>query len=112
MTEFTRSQYLPVPQDYWTIGKNPILFCIVDQIKQDSELVEEYSDQVILVNGITEALRIGQISWPFWAVFLMSKEKWIQKMRIDPNCYLHDAIFSQYFIKILLSKIQCHGIRY
>ena len=25
---------------------------------------------------------------------------------------MHDAIFSQYFMKILLSKIQCHGIRY
>ena len=64
------SQYLPIPQDYRTIGQNPILNCLVDQMKQDSVLSEKYPDQATLAKGIIEALlETRKISWPKWFYF-------------------------------------------
>ena len=90
MTEFTRSHYLPVPQDYNTIGKNPILICLIDQIKQDSELSEKYPDQATLLKDIIDALETREISWPK-SFTLMSSQEWIQRIRTNPKFYFYHA---------------------
>ena len=90
LKKLSRSLYLPVPQDYMTIGKNPILSCLVDQMKQDSELSKKYPDQATLLKGIIEALETRKISWPN-GFTLMSSEQWIQRMRTDPSFYSHHA---------------------
>ena len=91
LKEFSRSQHLPVPLVYRTRGKNPILSCLVDQMKQDSELSKKYPDQATLLKSIIEALQTRKISWPWWSYFLMSSEQWIQRMRTNPNFHLHHA---------------------
>ena len=90
LKEFSRSQYLPVPQDYKTRAKNPILSCLVDQMKQDSELSEKYPDQATLLKGIIEALETRKISWPN-GFTLMSSEQWIQRMKTNHIFYFHHA---------------------
>ena len=90
MTEFTRSQYLPLPQDYMTIRKNPILICLVDQIKQDSELSEKYPDQASLLKDIIDALETREIFWPK-SFTLMSSQDWIQRIRTNSLFYFHHA---------------------
>ena len=87
---FFRSQSLPVPQAYWIIGKNPILSCLVDQMKQDSILSAKYPNKATLLKGIIEDLEARKISWPN-RCSLMSSEEWIQKMRLNPEFYWFHA---------------------
>ena len=90
MKSFSRSQSLPYPQYYKTIGMNPILSCLLDQMKHDQELSIKYPSQTALIDDITSVLETGRIQWPS-AFNLMSSEEWIQKMRADPTFYWHHA---------------------
>ena len=84
MKNFCRSHSLPIPQNYAISGKNPILSCLLDQIKQDIELSEKYFDQAALLDDIFEGIKTKKISWPN-NFSLMSSEEWIQKMRQPPT---------------------------
>ena len=86
MTGFTK----PLPRNYKTLGKNPILICLVDQIKQDSELSEKYPDQATLLKDIIDALETREISWPK-SFTLMSSQEWIQRIRTDSSFYFYHA---------------------
>ena len=90
LKSFSRSQSLPYPQDYKTIGMNPILSCLLDQMKHDQELSIKYPSQTALIDGIISALETGRIQRPS-AFNLMSSEQWIQKMRANPKFYLFHA---------------------
>ena len=90
LKRFSRSQSLPYPQDYNTLGHNPILSCLLDQMKYGQELSIKYTSQTALIDDITSALETGRIQWPS-AFNLMSSEQWIQKMRADPTFYFHHA---------------------
>ena len=90
LKSFTRSESLPYPQDYRTVGKNPILICLLDQIKPDQELSKKYPNQAALLDDIIAALETERINWPS-AFNLMSSEEWIRKMRTDPKFYWHCA---------------------
>ena len=90
MKNFCRSHSLPLPQNYAIRGKNPILSCLFDQIKQDAELSEKYYDQATLLRDIIEGLKGNKISWPN-DFTLMSSEEWIRKMRINSIFYLFHA---------------------
>jgi hypothetical protein len=90
LKSFSRSQSLPYPQNYKFVGKNPILSCLLDQMKHDQELSINYASQTALIDDITSALETGRIQWPS-AFNLMSSEQWIQKMRANPKFYLHHA---------------------
>ena len=86
---FSRSKSLPVPQDYYILGldlSSPILSCLVDQMKQDSELSKKYPDQATLLKSMIDDLDSKKISWPN-RFSLMSSEEWIQKMRLNPMFY-------------------------
>ena len=87
---FTRSQSLPFPQDYRTRGVNPILICLLDQMKADHELSEKYASQAALLDGIISALETERMHWPS-DFNLISSEQWIQRMRADPSFHLHHA---------------------
>ena len=89
MKNFARSWSLPYPQDHMTC-KNPILSCLLDQMKTDQELSEQYPSQRALLNDIISALETERINWPS-SFDLMSSEQWIQKMRKNPNFYMHHA---------------------
>ena len=84
LKSFSRSQSLPCPQYYKAIGNNPILSCLLDQMKHDQELSIKYPSQTALIDDIISALETGRIRWPS-AFDLMSSEQWIQKMRADSN---------------------------
>ena len=86
MSEFARSKSLPLPQDYWTLKKNPILCCIIDQTRQDLKLGERYQDQALLLNDIIEGLETKRIDWPN-EFSLMLSEHWIQNMRDNGRFY-------------------------
>ena len=90
LKSFSRSQSLPYPQDYMTIGMNPILSCLLDQMKHDQELSIKYPSQTALIDDITSALETGRIQWPS-AFNLMSPEQWIPKMRANPKFYMHHS---------------------
>ena len=90
MKNFCRSHSLPFPQDYSIIGKNPILSCLVDQMKQDSKLSTKYPNQATFLKSIIKDLEARKISWPN-RFTLMSSEKWIQKMRLNPSFYWDHA---------------------
>ena len=90
LKSFSRSQSLPYPQDYMTTGLNPILSCLLDQMKYDQELSIKYPSQTAFIDDITSALETGRIQWPS-AFNLMSSEQWIQKMRANPTFYKHHA---------------------
>ena len=64
LKKFFRSQYRPVPEDYWVIGKNPILTCLLDQIEEDWRLSMKYPNQEALLNKIIETLETGQARFP------------------------------------------------
>ena len=90
MKNLARSKSLPYPQDYNTVGNNPKLSCLLDQMKADQELSEKYPSQQALLNEIISALETEIINWP--STFnLMSSEQWIQKMRANPKFYFHHA---------------------
>ena len=90
LKNFARSKSLPYPQDYNTVGNNPKLSCLLDQMKADQELSEKYPSQQALLNEIISALETEIINWP--STFnLMSSEQWIQKMRANPKFYFHHA---------------------
>ena len=93
LKSYTRSQSLPDPQDYKTRGKNPILSCLLDQMKPDQELSEKFSNQTALLDNIIAALETERIHWPS-AFILMTSEQWIQKMRTDPRFYYYHAKIS------------------
>ena len=90
LKEFSRSKHLPVPQHYFSFGINPILSCLVDQIKQDFALSQRYPDQATLLRCIFEGLETGTILWPR-GFTLMSSYNWIQRMKNDPKFYMHIA---------------------
>ena len=90
LIRFSRSQFLPYPQDYKTKGKNPILICLLDQMKHDQELSIKYPSQTALIDDIISALETGRIRWPS-AFNLISSEQWIQKMRANPDFYFYHA---------------------
>ena len=90
MKGLSRSESLPYPQDYRTVGKNPILMCLLDQMKPDQELSKKYPNQAALLDDIIAALETKRINWPS-AFNLMSSEEWIRKMRTDPKFYWHCA---------------------
>ena len=110
LKRFSRSQSLPYPQYYKTIGMNPILSCLLDQMKHDQDLSIKYPSQTALIDDITSVLETGRIQWPS-AFNLMSSEQWIQKMRADPIFYMHHAISAskmQEYEKLLLDlAAQC-----
>ena len=87
---FSRSESLPYPQNYRTVGNNPILMCLVDQMKPNQELSKKYPNQAALLDHIIAALETEKINWPS-AFNLMSSEEWIRKMRTDPKFYWHCA---------------------
>ena len=87
---FSRSESLPYPQNYRTVGNNPILICLVDQMKPNQELSKKYPNQAALLDHIIAALETEKINWPS-AFNLMSSEEWIRKMRTDPKFYWHCA---------------------
>ena len=87
---FKISQSLPYPQDYRMLGNNPILSCLVDQMKHDQELSNKSSSQTALVNEIITGLDTERINWPL-SFNLMSSEQWSQKMRMDPKFYWYFA---------------------
>ena len=80
-------------QDYNFIGKNPILSCLLDQVKQDPELSEKYCNQATLLKDIIEGVEGNKIFWPN-EFTLISSEEWIRKMSLNPNFYLHHAVSS------------------
>ena len=90
MSEFSRSKSLPLPQDYWTLKKNPILCCIIDQTRQDLKLGTRHQDQALLLNDIIEGLETKRIDWPN-EFSLMLSENWIQKMKDNPKFYYYHA---------------------
>ena len=90
LKNFERSQFLPQPQDYWTAGKNPILSCLLDQMKYDQELSEKYPNESSLLDDIISALETGKILWPS-AFNLMGSQRWVQKIRNDSKFYLYYA---------------------
>ena len=92
MKNYSRSQSLANPQNYMTCGKNPILICLLDQMKQDQELSNKFPNHTALLDATIAALETGRISWQNTFNFnLMSSEQWIQKMRADPEFYFHHA---------------------
>ena len=82
------SENLPMPKDYSTRGENPILDCLLDQIKQDFMLSKTYRTQKTLLEDIISSLRNNEIIWP---TNLMSPKKWIKKMRDNPKFYFYHA---------------------
>ena len=75
-----------------TCGKNPILICLLDQMKHDQELSDKFPDHTALLNAIIAALETGIIIWQSTFNFhLMSSEQWIQMMKADPEFYFHRA---------------------
>ena len=87
---FKIAQSLPYPQDYRMLGNNPILSCLLDQMKHDQELSNKSSSQKALVNEIIAGLETERIYWPL-SFNLMSSEQWSQKMRMDPKFYWYYA---------------------
>ena len=110
LKSFSRSQSLPCPQYYKAIGNNPILSCLLDQMKHDQELSIKYPSQTALIDDIILALEAGIIQWPS-AFNLMSSEQWIQKMRANPSFYTHHVSYvseMQEYEKLLLDlAAQC-----
>ena len=109
LKSFSRSQSLPYPQDYNTIGMNPILSCLLDQMKHDQELSIKYPSQTALIDDIISALETGRIRWPI-AFDLMSTKQWIQKMRADATFYIYhirDASMREYENLLLALAAQC-----
>ena len=90
MKNFARSKSLPYPQDYNTVGNNPKLSCLLDQMKADQELSRKHPSQRALLNDIISALESERINWPS-SFDLMSSEQWIQKMRENPKFYWFHA---------------------
>ena len=88
MKGLSRSESLAYPQDYRTVGKNPILICLLDQMKCDQELSTKYPNQSALLDDIIAALETERINWQS-DFNLMSSEQWIQKMQTDPKFYWH-----------------------
>ena len=92
LKNLSRSQSLPYPQVYKTVGTNPILSCILDQMKPDQELLNKYPNQKAMLDETIAALETGRIHWPSTSSFnLMSAEQWIQKMSVNPIFYFHHA---------------------
>ena len=88
LKDFCRSLSQPMAQDYNFIGKNPILSCLLDQIKQGPEMSEKYGNQETLLKDIIEGLEGNKIFLPN-EFTLISSEEWIRKMSLNPNFYLH-----------------------
>ena len=110
LKSFSRSQSLPCPQYYKAIGNNPILSCLLDQMKHDQELSIKYPSHTALIDDIISALETGRIRWPS-AFNLISSEQWIQKMRANPTFYKHhvrNVTEMQEYEKLLLDlAAQC-----
>ena len=83
MVNFDRSISLPCPQGYKKRNCNPILECLVDQIKNISD--EKTTSEAILEKVIM-GLKNKQISWPADFKFI-SEIDWINMMREESNFY-------------------------
>ena len=88
LKKLSLSENLPMPKGYSTRGENPILDCLLDQIKQDFMLSKTYRTQKTLLEDIISSLRNNEIIWP---TNLMSPKKWIKKMRDNPKFYFYHA---------------------
>ena len=93
-----RSNTLPDVIDYYstTVIGNPIMNCLADQTKYDSEWKHCHFTEETLLETILTNLENGHLVWPG----SINKKEWIQKTREYPNWYLFDknSLLDQGFI--------------
>ena len=96
---FSMSEYQPYPLGYRIRNQNPILECLVDQTKFDSDWSGKFNNGLDLLMQIIVALENKDIAWPDKPE-LISNDEWISKMKLD-------AIFYYNYAKDLV-EVQAH----
>ena len=79
-----RSPTLPYVVDSKS-GKNPILYCLVDQTRHDLEWETHGFTAETLLDAILTDLETGKLAWP--GKNFMNSEDWIRNMKKRNNWY-------------------------
>ena len=82
---FSLSLSLAEAKGYITLGENPLLEVLADQIYQDPSISNLSGNR--LIKDILEALEKGAIPWPKEEFSTIECKEWSQKMKIDPIFY-------------------------
>ena len=83
---YTRSTTLPEPNHYNLTDRNPILYVLADQARQDGDFPEGMTDEDIL-DGIIKGLQNKTVEWPE-DDNLLPMENWIPKIQSDMSFYI------------------------
>jgi hypothetical protein len=85
------SQTLTDVKGYRLAKQNPILECLVDQMKHDEQISGRKLTGLALRDEIINALTQNTIEWPQQSNKFITKEEWIRLMKIDPAFYNHQS---------------------
>ena len=85
LNSYTRSTTLPELNHYDFSNRNPILYVLADQARQNGDFPEGTTDEDIL-DGIIKSLQNKTVEWPEDKNLLPMKD-WIQKIQSDRSFY-------------------------